>query len=435
MNIAYQLLVGVKEIAKSIPVIKNIPAFDSVPSIINSDNLRFYKLSNLVLTLGMFVHLHWIFYFYYISSYPMSMMNIFSVLIYISSIILNRKGMHFTSSIIMVLEIIIHQFIAVFYFGTNGGFQYYILVISLFPFLMPRGKWFIKISLSLICIISFMFINFFWIRIFEPIQRLDSIHIGYLNLSNTLFSFISLTLSGAFYSIAMHDTEDEIKLEKQKSDNLLLNILPLNVAQELKLYGKTKAQLHDHVTIMFTDFKDFTKLSEELTARELVKIIDYYFRAFDQILSKYHIEKIKTIGDAYMCVSGFQIDSKTAANNMILCALDILELIHSEKILPKNSTNRSFDIRIGINTGSVVAGVVGETKFAYDIWGDAVNTASRMEKLGEVNTINISEATYHLVKDNFSFQSRGEIEVKNKGIMHTYFLRPRDKANTSFECV
>ena len=277
-----------------------------------------------------------------------------------------------------------------------------------------------------------MFINFFWIRMFEPIQSLDSIHIGYLNLSNTLFSFISLTLSGAFYSIAMHDTEDEIKLEKQKSDNLLLNILPLNVAQELKLYGKTKAQLHDHVTIMFTDFKDFTKLSEELTARELVKIIDYYFRAFDQILSKYNIEKIKTIGDAYMCVSGFQTDSKLASNNMILCALEILELIHSEKILPKNSTNRSFDIRIGINTGSVVAGVVGETKFAYDIWGDAVNTASRMEKLGEVNTINISEATYHLVKDNFSFQSRGEIEVKNKGIMHMYFLRPRDKANTSF---
>ena len=133
-----------------------------------------------------------------------------------------------------------------------------------------------------------------------------------------------------------------------------------------------------------------------------------------------------------MCVSGFQTDSKLASNNMILCALEILELIHSEKILPKNSTNRSFDIRIGINTGSVVAGVVGETKFAYDIWGDAVNTASRMEKLGEVNTINISEATYHLVKDNFSFQSRGEIEVKNKGIMHMYFLRPRDKANTSF---
>jgi class 3 adenylate cyclase len=225
----------------------------------------------------------------------------------------------------------------------------------------------------------------------------------------------------------MHDTEDEIKFEKQKSDNLLLNILPSNVAKELKLYGKTEAQLHDNVTIMFTDFKDFTKISEELTAKDLVKIIDYYFRAFDQILLKYKIEKIKTIGDAYMCVSGFQTDSKLAAINMILCAQEILEMVNNENIKPKNSTNRSFDIRIGINTGSIVAGVVGETKFAYDIWGDAVNVASRMEKLGEVNSINVSEATYNIVRDNFNFISRGAIEVKNKGTMKMYNLKSKDR--------
>lgn len=357
----------------------------------------------------------------------MSAINIVSVGIYITSIILNRKGMHFASSIIMVLEIIIHQIIAVYYFGTDCGFQYYILVISLFPFLMPRGKWTIKVSLSLICVISFMFLNFYHSSLFEPIHILDTIHIGYLNLSNTLFSFISLTLSGAFYSIAMHDTEDEIKYEKEKSDNLLLNILPLKVAQELKQHGRTEAQLHDNVTIMFTDFQDFTKLSEELSAKDLVKIIDYYFRSFDQIILKYNIEKIKTIGDAYMCVSGFQTDSKLAANNMILCAMEILEFVNNEKILPKNPTKRSFDIRIGINTGAVVAGVVGDTKFAYDIWGDAVNIASRMEKLGEVNTINVSEATYHLVKDNFNFDSRGEIDVKNKGTMKMYNMKTKDK--------
>jgi len=422
MSLHKSIFTLLKAIAKKIPAIRIIPAFDSIPTAINSDNLRFYKLSNLVLTLGMFVHLHWIFYFFFLRAYPMSAVNIFSVLTYITSIVLNRRGHHFTSSIIMVLEIIIHQVFAVFYFGASCGFQYYILVISIFPFLMPRGKWLTKVLISLNCIISFVFLNFFWSKFFTPMYQIGSIHADYLNLSNTLFSFFSLTLSGAFYSLAMHDTEDVIKMEKQKSDNLLLNILPANIAQELKQIGKTEAQLHDNVTIMFTDFKDFTKLSEELTPSELVKLIDYYFKSFDRITTKYKIEKIKTIGDAFMCVAGFQAESKLAAKEMILCALEILDFITNENKSPKNETKRSFDIRIGINTGSVVAGVVGETKFAYDIWGDAVNIASRMEKLGEINSINISDATYQIVKDDFDFIARGEIEVKNKGYMKMYQL-------------
>lgn len=410
--------------AKNVPIIKRIPAFHSIPPTINPDNIRFYKLSNLVLTLGMFVHLHWIFYFYYINAWPMSILNILSVGIYILSIILNRGGNHFTSSIIMVLEIILHQIIAVFYFGVDAGFQYYILVISLFPCLMPRGKWAIKLLICLTCVLSFIFLNFFLALNFSAIYHLESVHRTYLNLSNTIFSFISLTISGVLFSVAMHDTEDEIKLAKQKSDALLMNILPYHIIQELQHTGKTAAQLHENITIMFTDFKDFTLVCEELSATDLVKLIDHYFKSFDQILAKYDIEKIKTIGDAYMCVSGLQTDSKLAAKNMILCALEILAFVNNEKKAQDNDIAKTFDIRIGINTGSVIAGVVGETKFAYDIWGDAVNVASRMEKLGEINSINLTDSTYQLVHEDFKLNTRGAIEVKNKGLMNMYSIRP-----------
>ena len=224
------------------------------------------------------------------------------------------------------------------------------------------------------------------------------------------------------------ETNTIIEEERNRSDALLLNILPKETAQELKEYGKVQAKKFESVTVLFTDFKDFTRYSTTLTPENLVRSVDYYFSKFDEIFRKHGLEKIKTIGDAYMCVGGLHYH-KDHALKMVLAALEINEfVVDSKKLSSKNETR--FDMRIGINTGAVVAGVVGIEKFAYDIWGDTVNVASRMQSNSAPGKINISENTYELIKDTFDCEYRGEIEVKNKGMMKMYYVNDiKDKTN------
>lgn len=209
--------------------------------------------------------------------------------------------------------------------------------------------------------------------------------------------------------------------EKDRSDRLLLNILPEQTARELKEFGRVKSQRFESVTVLFADFKDFTVHSEYLDPETLVESVDFYFSRFDEITEKYGLEKIKTVGDCYMCAGGLPNPSRDHANSIILAALEMTEFVKDAKKNQKEDEVR-FEIRIGINTGPVVAGVVGSKKFAYDIWGDAVNIASRMETSSEAGRINISENTYRLVKYHFECEFRGEVEVKNKGTLKMYFV-------------
>ena len=213
-----------------------------------------------------------------------------------------------------------------------------------------------------------------------------------------------------------------ISKQKKRSDELLLNILPHEVAEELKAKGSAEAQLFDEVTVLFTDFKGFTQLSEKLTPKELVAEINECFSAFDYIMQKFGVEKIKTIGDAYMAAGGLPTANTTHAEDVVKAALEIQTFMqeHKEKKLLANEL--FFEIRIGVHTGPVVAGIVGVKKFAYDIWGDTVNTASRMESSGEVGKVNISGTTYELVKDKFTCVHRGKVQAKGKGEIDMYFV-------------
>lgn len=210
--------------------------------------------------------------------------------------------------------------------------------------------------------------------------------------------------------------------EKKRSDDLLLNILPAETARELKENGKAKAKHFDSVTVLFSDIVSFTQIAESLKAEELVALLDDCFHGFDAIMKKHQVEKIKTIGDAYMCVGGLPVPNKTHAADVVKAGLEMQAFMEDFNQKRKKANQPAFQLRIGIHTGPVVAGIVGSTKFAYDIWGDTVNLASRMESSGEAGKVNISETTYALIKNDFSITSRGKILAKGKGEVEMYFV-------------
>jgi class 3 adenylate cyclase/CheY-like chemotaxis protein len=213
-----------------------------------------------------------------------------------------------------------------------------------------------------------------------------------------------------------------IEEEQEKSERLLLNILPFEVARQLKSKGKAGTRFYRHVTVLFTDFKDFSKNTRELEPTDLVAILDDYFAKFDEITGKHYLEKIKTIGDAYMCAGGLPLRNKSNPVDAVLAGLEIQDYIQRLKDNPKPGIP-AWELRIGIHTGPVVAGVVGRKKFAYDIWGETVNAAARMENLGEINMVNVSEATYDYIKDYFECDFRGKVDAKNVGEMKMYEVK------------
>jgi adenylate cyclase len=235
-----------------------------------------------------------------------------------------------------------------------------------------------------------------------------------------------LLLAGGFYSRAryMRRSRAVLQVEKDRSENLLLNILPAEVAEELKTKGRADARDFELVSIMFTDFKGFTEASARLSAADLVTEINTCFEAFDGIIGKYGVEKIKTIGDAYMAAGGLPVPSEGSVKNTVLAALEMQAFITGRKAERDAQGQPAFAMRVGIHTGPVVAGIVGVKKFQYDIWGDTVNTASRMESSGEVGRVNISEATYELLKDDpaFQFSPRGKVQAKGKGEVEMWFV-------------
>lgn len=215
---------------------------------------------------------------------------------------------------------------------------------------------------------------------------------------------------------------EQLEEEKQKSERLLRNILPETIADELKADGRSKARYYENASVLFADIKNFTLFAEKENPTKLVEELDYCFKAFDVIIARYDIEKIKTIGDAYFCVSGLPIANQDHAQQLVAAALDIQDWMAQETRQRAALGQSFFGLRVGIHTGAVVAGVVGNTKFAYDVWGDTVNTGARMEQYSEVGRVNISEATHALVKTDFDFEHRGEIEAKNKGLLNMYFV-------------
>ena len=261
----------------------------------------------------------------------------------------------------------------------------------------------------------------------------EAVYKSQRNLWIALATLGLLVLGGLysrFSSIRKHNHQLEekneiIEAEQQRSEELLLNILPKSVADELRQSGSAKARKFESVTVMFTDFKNFSQFAHNVSPEQLVGELDFYFRKFDEIITSFGLEKIKTIGDAYMCAGGLPTVDSENARKVVSAAIAIQEFMNSIKTQRSRTNKNFFEARIGIHTGPLVAGIVGKRKYAYDIWGDTVNIASRMESNCEPGSVNISKPTFDLVRTSFACEARGKVTAKNIGEVEMYYVTGR----------
>jgi adenylate cyclase len=215
---------------------------------------------------------------------------------------------------------------------------------------------------------------------------------------------------------------DEIEAKKAQAEKLLLNVLPARVADELKERGRVEPKYYHSVTIMFTDFMGFTRFAESMAPSSLIQQLDQFFSAFDEIAERCNLERLKTIGDSYMCVAGLPVENRTHIVDTCLAALQIQDFMVRLNRQREKVQLPPWELRIGIHTGPIIAGVVGKKKFAYDIWGDTVNVAALIESRSEAGRINLSESASHKIGNLFNIEHRGNIEAKSKGPLEMYFL-------------
>ncbi|MBL8020499.1 MAG: adenylate/guanylate cyclase domain-containing protein [Leptospirales bacterium] len=221
---------------------------------------------------------------------------------------------------------------------------------------------------------------------------------------------------------AVNSAEDKLAAEHAQSEKLLLNILPREVADELKKEGASKPRHYAAATVCFTDFEGFTSIAESLGPAELVTELDRCFSYFDSLMDRYNLEKLKTIGDSYMFAGGLPKANATHAVDCVMAALEIQAFMNQMKEIKASQGLPYWQLRLGIHSGDLIAGVIGEKKFAYDVWSDTVNIASRCESSGVTGKINISAATYALVRDFFDCEYRGAVPAKHKGTIEMYFV-------------
>lgn len=238
------------------------------------------------------------------------------------------------------------------------------------------------------------------------------------------FEDLQQAINKCIAKLGQKKNSETIKATLSNLEELVLNILPKEVAKEIEKNGSATPKHYDLVTVFFADIKGFSQHAERLNPVDLLEELNYYYSAFDLIIEEHGVEKIKTIGDAYMAAGGVPVQNITNPYDTVKGAFAILDFIEKTAALRIEQGKLPFEFRIGIHSGSVIAGIVGLKKFAYDIWGDTVNIASRMEENGTIGKINISQATYDLLKENpeFSFISRGKIEAKGKGLLEMFYV-------------
>jgi adenylate cyclase len=299
--------------------------------------------------------------------------------------------------------------------GSMGGAHYYFIPALVIAVVLSRRRrdTVLAILLFAAATVALLLIEY----------RRPEWVIAYASADERLVDILaSLLFVQVFTAVLVMILAGNLNQERRKADRLLLNILPERIAKELQQHDRVRPLEYDSASVLFTDFVGFTGIAERLTPQELVEELDACFRRFDQIVRRHKLEKIKTIGDAYMAAGGLPQPGPTHAVDCVLAALEVAQFMAAMREAKMAGDKPYWQLRIGIHTGRLVAGVVGEEKFAYDVWGDTVNTASRLESSGLAGRINISRATYEQVRDFFDCEYRGAVAAKNKGEIEMYFV-------------
>ncbi len=389
-----------------------------IPAQVPDDTRRYYLYWKIFFLLAAAAHIIALISFALAGVAFMAWFNMFSVLTFVIALILLIRDHYRLPFWLAMSELVLHGISATICIGPLSGFQGYVFLVLVLVFVQPFYR--LRTSILLGCaVIASLLILMFYVEQRPPIYQLT-------DLWRMLFiamgwSFIPAIMMGMVLPFIAEARRAEKKLETaySQSESLLLNILPQQIAERLKKSSGMIANDHEEVAIMFADIVDFTTLSERLPPAELVELLSKVFNACDELTDKYGVEKIKTIGDAYMVVAGVPRPQDQPETILAHMALDMIQAVSKIK-LP--GTNDPVRLRIGINSGRVVAGVIGQRKFAYDLWGDAVNVAARMEETSEPGKIQVPSDLADILADGFEFEVRGQIEVKGKGMMRTSFL-------------
>jgi class 3 adenylate cyclase len=315
-------------------------------------------------------------------------------------------------------EVVAHALFAIFFLGWESGFGYYIFCLVPVLFYIPCLSVYVKITVtgSLMCIYGAAYL--FFQSAISPVS-IEPLLLLLCHYFNLLSMIVVLSCIAYYYSKAAHHAQEEVERQHKISEELLLNILPKSIAERLKTSTTTIVERHVAATILFADIAGFTKLMRQNRPERIVELLNRIFSRFDDLTEFYGLEKIKTIGDAYMAAGGLPEYREDHAEAVARLALRMQHTVHA---LNRKLGKKLIRMRIGIDTGSVIAGVIGKRKYTYDLWGDSVNIAARMESLCREGCIQVSGDTYRLLEKKFVLKLRGEIEVKGRGKMNTYYL-------------
>lgn len=379
--------------------------------------IRYLRVTNIASLLGVVYNITWMLIaLFFTDALVIYGSNTFLGLMFLMVLIFNWKGLRVLASVWLILASYMSVLLFLYLLGFSSGVAVVGFLIIILPYMtFPRKARNIAHVFSILACLTLIATVMFQSNIKSHFGGLDPYVSQIVNTSITAFICFILIAS---MSILIDQSEKSLMVEQKKSDDLLHNILPANIIRDLKERGKTIPKRHKNVTVLFTDFEGFTNLVSSMSAITLVNELNDIFGRFDEIMEETKVEKIETIGDAYMAACGLEKETTNHATNCIRAA----QMMQSYLEERNKSHNIKWRMRVGIHTGSVVAGVVGKKKFAYDLFGDTINTASRMESAGEVGKINISSSTYELIKNEFSCISRGKIQAKGKGELKMYFL-------------
>ena len=354
---------------------------------------------------------------------PLFYFNIFSVTWFCTSmfILFSRKKLSVVF-FMTIFEVVLHQILADYILGSYAGFHFLIMILVIYPFLVERKEFNVGIPFAFICILIFFGCEFIFSRT-APLYVLDEKIIRNLRLTNIIASMSVILTLVIIFKLIIGYIEHGMEKLNQENENLLENILPKKIIEELRSNGYSDPEQFESVSVLFTDIVHFTDTSKKLQPSILIEELNDIFTNFDMIMDEYKCVRIKTIGDAYMAVSGLPEKNPSHLQNLISAALECRDYLAK-----RNETAKiEWKIRLGINFGCVVAGIVGVKKYLYDVFGDTVNVASRMETSSEEMKLCVPESVYTQLKDVFDFTFRGEFNIKGKGMMKLYFVENKNR--------